>query len=209
MDDDPLRDARIRMARYWNIDGLAEAAIGLQVLIVPLFLYGLPRTARGSAGRTALVLAFAAGMPAASFLFRHLIQAIRRRTTYPRTGFVAYGSDGKPWATAAGLGLALILLPALLILRSLTTNWVVWLFALQGLLPAASLIYLGHLVKLVRLQVLGALFAAFGIAVAAADPGLEQGMTIFWAGIGAIFLVSGGLTFWQYVRRHPKAGEAL
>ena len=205
---DPLLDARIRAARYWNIDGLAEAAIGLQVLIVPLFLYGLPRTARGSAGRTALVLAFAAGMPAASFFSRYLIQAIRRRTTYPRTGFVAYGTDGRPLATAAGFGLALILLPAFLILRSLTTDWVVWLFALQGLLPGGCLIYLGHVVRLIRLQVLGALFAAFGIAVAVAGPGLERGMTIFWAGIGALFLVSGGLTFWRYIHRHPKAAEA-
>ena len=205
---DPLLDARIRMARYWNVDGLAEAAIGLQVLIVPLFLYGLPRTARGSPARTALVLAFAAGMPAASFLSRRLIQAIRRRTTYPRTGFVAYGADGRRWATAAGFALALILVPAFLILRSLTTNWVVWLFALQGLLPGASLIYLGHVVRLVRLQILGALFAAFGIALAVAGPGLEQGMTIFWAGIGALFLISGGLTYLQYIRRHPKATEA-
>lgn len=204
---DPLLDARIRVARYWHADGLAEAAIGLQVLIVPLFMYGLAHTAPGTAGRTAIVLAFVAGLPSAQLLSGRIIQAIRRRTTYPRTGFVTYRADQRPRAAAAGLALALILLPAVLILRNLTTNWVVWLFAFQGLLPGALLMYFGHLTRLIRLQVLGACFAALGTAVAIAAPGLEQGMTIFWSAIGALFLFSGGVTYWHYVRRHPLVTE--
>jgi hypothetical protein len=70
------------------------------------------------------------------------------------------------------------------------------------------LFYFGHLVRLVRFQIIGGLFAAFGLVVALAEPGLIPGMTIFWTGIGTLFLLSGGLTYWRYIRQHPTVAEA-
>lgn len=203
---DPLRDAHIRNARYWNVDGLSEIAVGLQVLLVPLYLYGVTQTSRGSLGRGVVVLAFVIGLPAASLFSGRVLVALRRRFTYPRTGFVEYRQDRRPWAF--GIGLALALVVVLLALRSTNANWVAWLFVFQGVVPGALTFYLGHLVRLPRLQVVGVLCAAFGVAVALAGAGLVQGMTIFWLGIGALYLLSGGVTFWRYVRAHPVPAEA-
>ena len=203
---DPLLDAHIRNARYWNVDGLTEIAIGLQVLLVPLYLYGVAQTARGSFGRVVVVLALVLGLPAASLFSGRVLVAVRRRFTYPRSGFVKYRQDWRPWVF--GLGLSLALLLVLLALKSMTANWVAWLLALQGVVPGALTFYLGHLVRLVRLQFVGALCAVLGVAVALAGAGLVQGMTIFWLGIGALYLLSGGVTFWRYVRAHPVAAEA-
>lgn len=83
-----------------------------------------------------------------------------------------------------------------------------WLFGVQGLVPGGLLFYFGHLVRLVRFQIIGGLFAAFGLVVALAEPGLIPGMTIFWTGIGTLFLLSGGLTYWRYIRQHPTVAEA-
>jgi hypothetical protein len=203
---DPLLDAHIRNARYWNVDGLSEIAIGLQVLLVPLYLYGVTQTSRGSLGRVLAVLVLVVGLPAAMFLSGRVVVAIRRRFTYPRTGFVEYRRDGRP--PAFGLGLALALLVLFLVVKSTTANWVAWLFVFQGVVPGALTFYFGHLVRLARLQVVGALCAVFGVAVALAGAGLVQGMTTFWLGFGALYLLSGGVTFWRYVRAHPVPAEA-
>lgn len=203
---DPLLDAQIRSARYWNVDGLNEIAIGLQVLLVPFSLYGVAHTSRGSLGRLAAVLVVAAGLPAAIFLSGRAVIAVRRRFTYRRTGFVEYRRDGRPWAFGVGLALALLVL--FLGLKSATANWVIWLFALQGVVPGGLTLYFGRLVRLVRLQVIGVVCAVFGIAIALAAPGLVQGMAIFWSGMGAVYLLSGGVTFWRYVREHPALAEA-
>lgn len=203
---DPLLDAGVRSARYWNVDGLSEIAVGLQVLLVPAFLYGVARTSRGSAGRVFVVLAFALGLPAAMFLSRRVVIAIRRRTTYPRTGFVTYRHERAPWAF--GVALALALLALLLALRWSSPNWVTYLFLLQGLVPGALTIYFGRIVRVIRFQVIGALCAIAGVAVALAEPGLTQGMALFWSGVGAIYLISGAITFRRYVRLYPIAAEA-
>lgn len=206
MQQDPLVDAQIRSARYWNVDGLSEIAIGLQVLLVPLFLYGVAHTSRGSAGRVFVVLAFALGLPAAMFLSRRVLIAIRRRTTYPRTGFVAYRRQRSPWGFGVALSVALLVL--FLVLKSTSPNWVTYLFLVQGLVPGALTMYFGRVVRVIRFQVIGALYAVFGVAVALAAPGLTLGMALFWSGVGALYLISGGMTYWRYVRLHPYAAAA-
>jgi hypothetical protein len=203
---DPLLDAHIRNARYWNVDGLTEIAIGLQVLLVPLHLYGVTQTSRGSLGRVLAVLVLVVGLPAAMFLSGRVVVAVRRRFTYPRTGFVEYRQDRRPWVF--GIGLALALLLVLLALRSTTANWVAWLFVFHGVVPGALTVYFGRLVRLVRLQVVGAIWAVWGLAIALAGLGVVQGMTIFWLGISALYLLSGSMTLWRYVRAHPVPAEA-
>jgi hypothetical protein len=203
---DPLADAQIRTARYWNVDGLSEIAVGLQVLLVPLSLYGVARTPRASLGRLLAVLVLAIGLPAAMLLSRRALIAVRSRFTYRRTGFIAYQPAGRSWAFGVPLALALLIL--LLVLRAASANWVAYLFAIQGLVPGALTIYYGRLVRLMRFQVLGALTAALGIAIAIAQPDLTQGMEMFWTAMSAMYLLSGALVFWRYVRRHPDVAEA-
>lgn len=207
MQQDPLLDAHIRTERYWNVDGLSEIAMGIWVLLFALCHYGISQTASGSLGRVVLVLVFAVGLPAALVLSGPLLVAVRRRFTYRRTGFVAHRQvDRRSWIAGAALAVSLALV--LLILMAVDANWVAGLFVLQGLIPGALMIYFGRLVRLLRFQLIGVIYMVFGIGVALAEPGLSQGMTIFWAGIGAVNLLSGGVTFWRYVRLHPHVAEA-
>jgi hypothetical protein len=206
--NDPVLDAQRRSARYWNVDGLSELAVGLQVLLVPLFLYGVAGTSRGSAGRVAVVLGLAAGLPLAAFLSSRVIIAIRKRFTYPRTGFVAYRpATAQPWVFGTALAVGLLVL--FLALRGLTANWVAWLFVVQGIVPGSLLVYFGRLVGLPRFEAIGAIYAVVGVALAVANPGLIRGMTIFWAAMGLVFILSGTWTLLRYYRAHPHAAEVL
>jgi hypothetical protein len=203
---DPLLDAHIRAARYWNVDGLTDIAVGVWVLLVALCQYGIARTARGSTGRTLVVLVFAFGLPAALLCSNRLIIAVRRRFTYRRTGFITYRRDRRAWALGVALAVAVGL--ALVVLMATGANWAVYLFALQGLVPGAALIYLGRVVRLVRFQAVGVIYVVTGIAVALADPGLMPGMIFFWTTMGFVHLLGGLVTLWQYVRLHPHLAEA-
>lgn len=207
MHQDPLLDAHIRAQRYWNVDGLSEIAIGLVALLVSACVYWTVQTARGSLARVLIVLAFAVGVPALMLVSGRVLVAIRRRFTYPRTGFVAYQRSPRPvWLAGGAIAVALTLV--ILPLRAGGTDWVTYLLVLQGVVPGALTLYFGRLVGLLRFQVIGVCYALWGVAVAMAGPGLDQGMIVFWAGIGAVFLLSGGLTFWRYVRLNPRAAQA-
>jgi hypothetical protein len=202
---DPLLDAHLRAARYWNVDGLTDIAIGVWVLLVALCQYGIALTSRGSMGRMVFVLIFAFGLPAALFFTNRLVVGIRRRFTYRRTGFVAYRRDRRAWAFGAVLAVAMAL--TLLVLRKTGANWAVYLFALQGLIPGGALMYFGHLVRVARFQVVGAIYAGAGVAVALANPGLVPGMILFWTAMGSVHLFGGVVTLWQYVRLHPNVAK--
>ncbi len=208
MQQDPLVDAQIRSARYWNVDGLSEIAQGIWVLLIALCLYGMAHTSRGSLGRVISVLVFAFGLPAALFLSRRVLVAVRRRFTYRRTGFVEYRPDRRALVFGAGLAIAGAIVLLLLILMARGMNWIPYLFVLQGLVPGVLTIYLGRLLGLIRFQVTGAVYIVLGAAVALAAPGLTEGMMAFWSGIGVLYLLSGGLTFWRYTRLHPNVAEA-
>jgi hypothetical protein len=207
MHQDPLLDAHIRSQRYWNVDGLTDIATGTWVLLVALCLYGISHTQRGTPGRVVLVLVFAFGLPTVLLLSGRLIVAIRRRFTYQRTGFVEYRRlDRRAWI--AGIALAAVLALLLVGLMRSGANWMTTLFVLQGVVPGACAIYFGRLVRLTRFQVYGLLYILAGIAVALVAPGLEEGMTAFWATMGAVHLLAGALTLWRYLRLHPTMAEA-
>ncbi len=129
MHPDPLFEARIRAQRYWNVDGLSEIATGLVALFVAACIYGTVQTARGSLGRVLVVLAFALGLPALMLLSGRLLVAVRRRVTYPRTGYVAYQRhDRRVWLVGVALVAALALLIALLMASG--TDWITSLLVL-------------------------------------------------------------------------------
>jgi len=203
---DSLVDAHLRVARYWNVDGLADIAVGMWVIAVALGEYAIAQTPRGSTGRLIAVLAFAFGLPTALFFSNRLVVAIRRRFTYRRTGFVTYRRDRRVWAVGAAVAVVVAL--ALLMLVATGANWAVYLFALQGLVPGGALIYTGRLIGLARFQVVGAIYASAGVAVAVVNPDLVRGLIVFWTAMGAVHLLAGVITLWQYVRLHPSVAEA-
>ncbi len=207
MQQDPLVDAQIRAQRYWNVDGLTDIATGTWVLLMALCLYAISHTPRGSAGRLTAVLVFAFVLPVVLFFTGRLVVAVRRRFTYRRTGFVEYRHlDRRAWL--AGAALAAVLAVLLLALSVSGMDWAATLFVLQGAVPGACSIYFGRLVGLGRFQVIGLVYIVAGVTVALVDPGLDEGMTIFWGGMGAVHVLAGLVTLWRYLRLDPTIAEA-
>jgi cobalamin synthase len=77
-------------------------------------------------------------------LSRTIIIAIRRRLTYPHTGYVSFRRQRRG-KEAAVIALILIALPAIFVLMALTTNWLGGLTAISGITIGVIDLYLGRM----------------------------------------------------------------
>ena len=198
-----------RPKTYYNIDGVGELAMGSMCLGCGLLMWLQAHAPKDS---------FWHGMPAFIIYFGLMClilhygpKAIKKRITYPRTGFVEYRSRDSHWrpaihgavAGAAAVGLAI----------ALRRHWNMTTPAsLFGLLFAATYAY--HFARTVRWKwVVAGVVALGSVAIAMLPPDLVgawadhswQGafiliMTLY----GVVLLVSGGISFWLYLR-HTEA----
>jgi hypothetical protein len=199
-----------RPKAYYNIDGVGELAGGFMCLGVALLMWLQAHAPKDSIwhGMPAFIVYF--GLMC--LILHYGPEAIKRHITYPRTGFVQYRASDARWrpailgavvAAAVTVGLSI----ALRHHWSLTTP-----AALIGLLFAASYAY--WFARTVRWKWAVVSVVAFGSIVIAFLPTDLLGALAnqSWQGAfmlvmmlyGAVLLVSGGISFWLYLR-HTKA----
>ena len=207
---DQIESLLNRPKAYYNIDGVGELAMGFMCLAYSLLAWLQANAPKDSVWH---------GMPASIIYFGLMClilhygpKAIKKHITYPRTGFVEYRKRDTVWrpmilgavvaaALSVGLGIAL---------RrhwNLTTP-----AALFGLLAAASYAY--AFAKTVRWKWVVACVVALGSVVIAmlppdlvgalADGSWQGAFILIMVLYGAALLVSGGISFWLYLR-HTKA----
>ena len=210
---DPLRDARARVERSLYLDGLTEAAIGVQQLLIGGWLLTTARTSGGSPGYQALTLAYLLLFSLYMLFLQRILRAIRLRFTYPRTGYVALQDPGKVrrYTVAAIAGLVVIVVGVLAAYfhdsvpsRSLLR----WLPAALGLLSGAPFIVYGLRLGLLRFWLCGAFSIILGPAVCFVGVDPRSGTGIYFTGMGGALLISGAVTAWRYAQTPPPREEA-
>jgi hypothetical protein len=207
---DRIEDLLDRPKAYYNIDGVGEIAGGFMCLGFGLLMWLQAHAPRDSAWHGMPVFIIYVGLMC--LILHYGPRAIKKHITYPRTGFVQYRARDARWrpailaaavaaAVTVGLGIAL---------RrhwNLTTP-----AALFGLLAAASYAY--AFAKTVRWKWVVACVVALGSVVIAmlppdlvgalADGSWQGAFILIMVLYGAALLVSGGISFWLYLR-HTKA----
>ena len=204
--NDPLVNAERTARRYWNVDGLAEIYAGCFLLMVLNFLWQHTSIApawRALGGLIALTSVVA--------LSRTIIIAIRRRLTYPRTGYVSFRRPRRG-KEAAVIALILIALVAIFVFMALTTNWLGGLTAISGITIGVIDLYLGRMTDLPRFYFLAGLSIAAGVVLGLVEPtfvaffpmeGAMEVSAYLFGIIGAGYLVTGGITLVKYLRENP------
>ena len=127
--NDPLVNAERTARRYWNVDGLAEIYAGCFFLLVPLLNFVWQHT---SIAPVWLALGGIVALTCIVTLSRTIIIAIRRRLTYPRTGYVSFRRPRRG-KEEAGIALILIALVAIFVFMAFTTDWLGGLTAISGI----------------------------------------------------------------------------
>jgi hypothetical protein len=199
---DPLFEARVRAQGYWYRDGLAEIMVGIIVLqqtggTLIIHSHYVP----GIVVYFLLLFAFV-------IYARRIMDAVRERITYRRSGYVHELARRR--RIVVGMVLALLATSALfVVLRYVGRGggadpavWVQWFPALAGLGVGALEVYVSMRYGLRRALVVGIFSMILGVVVSIEYP-LDVAVTILCTGFGCANLCSGGVALLSYVKTPP------
>ena len=214
---DHVRNLLDRPRLYYNIDGLGELGGGVMLLGFALILWILAHSPAGSVWHQISWFVFLS----LALVIRYGTKAIKTHITYPRTGYVEYrrGDRWRTWIIAGVLG-------ALLPLGLVAAHRRDWDFTTPTSLagPAFGLVfaaaYACSFARAVRWKwvvvfeiALGSLVITFlpaDILAALADDSLVTHpvraklvgtILISVMTYGTMLLISGGISFWLYLRQ--------
>jgi hypothetical protein len=143
-----------------------------------------------------------------------LLQALKKRFTYPRTGYVELRQGDPrplPWLVLGSVALGVVALAVVLVAVGAIADpalWYRWMPILLGICLAGVWTGLGLRVRLVRYYVMAAV-ALVGGPGAALLPlaGKLANIGLLLAAVGSVTLVWGLLVFVRFVRRYPRLPE--
>ncbi len=200
----PLESAQKRTRRYWYEDGLAELAAGTVILLIALgnlaIALLMPPELQGVFSAIGLPLILIGG----AILSRALVQRLKERLTYPRTGYVSYPrpKPSRHFLTAGmAIGIALIV--------SVIGAWLSaarcerLIPALTGLFTALLILSVGMRMALTRFYLLAVWQFAAGLLGSRLNLAAPYDLVWFFGAMGIGLLFSGGFTLFRYLRANP------
>lgn len=194
-----------RTVQSFYEDGLTEIALGLIFLLLGAYFYASTVVPEGSSLGAILTGLFVLVIVSAGFLVSRFLRFLKRRITYPRTGYVAFKKkDPSPKRRVATAVVAMIISAGLAALYSMSPSIRLLLPAVNGLLIAVAVLLFANKVGLVRFFVLAAASAVIGVGVTAAGIGDTEGIRLFYLIFGAAVVVSGLAALIVYLRRNPR-----
>ena len=196
-----------RVMRYWYVDGFGELIGGGGMCLTLAVYFTLQQyfgedTLIGSILQVSLVLVLLGGF----FLVRRMIQLMKTRVTYPRTGFVEYRSGGQQ----KRVFVAVIAVTSALVFSITFTLLAKKVLVLDALVLVSGMVMAFILLvkqlfttKVKRFYLLSVLALIVGVLLSFS--GLPRGynLGLFYGLIGAAFSVSGGLTLRKYLQENP------
>lgn len=204
--NDPIDQAASRARRYWYVDGLNEIAFGGLCILLGFYFQVQDSLQLSSWLRQILEVGLVLFIVALVLLLNKLLNFLKARITYPRSGYVSYRRPNTIRRFVTGLLAAAIasVLSALLMIAPAGLDWMA---GLTGLVLAAAWLFLAWRFQLSRFLVLSLVSLGGGIFLALTQPDGVAGLAAMYFLEGAALLVSGGLTFWAYLRRTQPVGE--
>lgn len=207
---DPLLEARARVSRHSRADGLNEIAASILALAGAGLLLGPHWAPTGPPQRQIVGWSYVAFFCAFALFQQRILQALRERLTYPRTGYVTYREPGKAVQFGAGTVATLLTIAAFVVsfrFHGRLAGLEVWLPALIGGPWGTWLIVAGRRAGLPRLVLVGALSLILSLGVSFAWPNLYSALTVYLAGMGGALLLSGAITLWRHLHTPPPRPE--
>jgi len=196
-----------RTVQSFYEDGLGEIALGpILLLLGGVFFATTVVPERSTIYQVLGVLSMLVVLSAA-LLTGRVVRFLKRRITYPRTGYVAFKKrERSPKRRAAAMIVAGIIGASVAALYGFSPSVNTLFPAVNGLLFAVAVFFFAHKVGLTRFYVLAAASAVIGIAIAAAGIGDIKGIGFFYLLYGVAIIISGVTTLVVYLRRSPRPG---
>lgn len=195
-----------RTRRYWMVDGLAEIMMGCVMLLLSaaqLLALSVP-AAIGGFARFLFPMVVLAIIP----FQRRIINAVKTRITYPRTGYVEY-PEPKRWHQLLGAILGFCIgagLTLLLFYGQLSVS-VSWLPLITGCSLALAMTYLAFYFGMPRFYGLALFAVVAGILLWYLHiDGFVAGSVVS-ALVSLWLLIAGGITLRRYLQQTQRMGQ--
>jgi hypothetical protein len=193
-----LKQIERNVYRGFFQDGLADMMLGAYFFFIGLLLPD------GPVAVVVVLIVF----------FVPLVLGLKKRITYPRTGYVELrqGDPGPlPWFALGSFVLGLIALVAVLIAAGVIAQpgqWYRWMPIFFGIWLAGIFLGLGLRVRLVRYYVLAGVALVGGLICALLPlTGKLANLGRFFAAVGAVMLAFGIIAFVRFLRKYPLPAE--
>jgi hypothetical protein len=205
-----LSEVEQRVRRYWYTDGIGELIGGGMFILLGIYFamqeFVGQDSMLGGIPQVSLILVMIGG----SLVSRKLINMMKTRLTYPRTGYVEYrvNENDTRWRRIWVAGLAFVI--------SGLTMVFVRLFQSFDSIVAVTGVAVGLILMIVRAKSsgltrfysLGAASVVLGLILSIS--GLPNGYSLgsFYGLMGLCFIISGGWTLRRYLRENPLPADA-
>jgi hypothetical protein len=210
MQNNDLSDVIQHVKRYWFNDGLGEVVGGGMILLIGLYFTGQEWLPKSSTGRTLLQSSLILLVIGGTFTTRWLVNLLKTRLTYPRTGYVEYepGPKNTPLRRVFTAGIA-ISVSALLVIFGRSFGSFNWLPGFTGLLFGAVFIILRAKSNGIgRFYVLGTFSIILGVALSLSGLSMGYSLGLFYGAVGMASMLSGVITLLRYLRENPLPMDA-
>lgn len=207
--EENLSNVEQRIKRYWYTDGIAELIGGGMFVLLGLYFALQEFLGQNSMLGGILQASLALLMIGGAIVSRKLVNALKTRLTYPRTGYVEYQVDERNmrWRgiLAAIVAVSVSVLTIIFVRQFQSFDSLV---AITGIIVGLILIVLrAKSAGLTRFYVLGLVSLVLGLVLSIS--GLPNGYSLglFYGMMGVCFLISGGLTLRRYLIDNPLPAE--
>ncbi|HLO17965.1 MAG TPA: hypothetical protein VK206_24255 [Anaerolineales bacterium] len=205
-----LSDIEQRVKRYWYTDGIGELIGGGMFILLGIYFALQEFLGQNSIVSGILQASLVLVMIGLMLISRRLINTLKTRLTYPRTGYVEYQVNERNirWRQVLALVLGLVTAALTMIFVRLF-QFFDSIVAVTGFIVAVILVVLRtKSAGLARFYVLGAVSLILGLALSIS--GLRNGYSLglFYGLMGTCFIISGGSTLQRYLKENPLPADA-
>ena len=154
--------------------------------------------------------------PLAMLLFRPVLNAMRKRFTYPRTGYVKLIPD-KPKDAISGIALITLIVIAVLAVAFILFAavgdfglWLKWVPLWAGVVLAIMFVSLAAKSGTIRYYIFALWSVLYGLVLSILNfEPIETGTLLYFLAMGALLTPSGLVIFIRFLRKFPKPAEEL
>ena len=197
-----------RTRRYWSMDGLPEFGFGLICIVLAGYFWVQSSLPADSLLYQVLNILFILIVVGGSLGSNYLVSTLKKKFTYPRTGYVTYRRPSSYrrliLALAAGVISALLVI---VIYRTDLKQF--WLPLITAVIVAAVFAFLAYQGEAPRYYYLAVVSLAFGAIAVLAGLNDLQGLAVYYGGIGLAQLLSGGIVFRNFLAANNPPEEDL
>lgn len=203
--EDKMLDVEQRVKRYWYSDGIADISVGGMFILLGLFFGVQGYFGEGSTVAAILQISMVLVMVGSIFGVQWLVNTLKTRFTYPRTGYVEYRAKDKETNQRryVVIGVSLVIAVALIVL----VNFIRELDSMvltSGILVGAVFIALrGKSTGVTRFYVLGAIAILLGVGLSLGDLSREYNLALFYGLEGIMLMITGIIVLRLYISENP------